>query len=154
MKKSILLICSIVATLLLCSCEPLFTTYGEIVHTAVKEHYTSYDILGLIQVQKDGKPTLYDFCVIDDTHDGIDILWLSASKNENDDYTMASTIIADNIELEKVYSVTSTSQDFTVEYLICEKKDIPDFALQKEKFIFNGKNLYFCIISITNLPVE
>ena len=154
MKKSILLICLIVATLLLCSCEPLFTTYGEIVHTAVKEHYTSYDILGLIQVQKDGKPTLYDFCVIDDTHDGIDILWLSASKNENDDYTMASTIIADNIELEKVYSVTSTSQDFTVEYLICEKKDIPDFALQKEKFIFNDKNLYFCIISITNLPVE
>ncbi len=154
MKKSILLICLIIATLFLCSCEPLFTTYGEIVHNAIKEHYTSYEILGLIQVQKGGKPTLYDFCLIDDTHGGIDILWLSASKDENDDHTMASTIIADNIELEKVYSVTSTGQDLIVEYLICEKKGIPASALQSEKIKFDGQELYFCTISISALPIE
>ena len=150
MKKSILLICVIVATLLLCSCEPLFTTYGEIVHTAVKEHYTSYEILGLIEVQKDGEPTLYDLCVIDDTRGGIDVLWLSASKNENNDYTMASAIIADNIEFGKGYSITNAKQDLIVEYLLCEKKDLPDSVLQKKKIKFDGQELYLCITNVIN----
>lgn len=154
MKNGILLICLIVATLFLSSCEPLFTIYGEIVHDAVKEHYTSYEILGLIQVQKDGKPTFHEFCVIDDTHGGIDILWLSGFKDENDDYTMVSTIIADNIELEKVYSVTSPGQDLIVEYLICEKKGIPASALQSKKIKFDGQELYFCTLSISALPIQ
>ena len=52
MKKSVIAGCLIVAILLLCSCEPLFTTYGEIVHDAVKEHYSSYEILSLIRIEK------------------------------------------------------------------------------------------------------
>ena len=161
MKKIILLVYLIVTILFLRSCDPLltiykeivhdaekehYTTYGEIVHDAVKEHYTTYEILSLVQVQKNGRPTLYYFCVVDDTHDGIDVLWLSISKDENDDYAMEATIIADNIEFGKKYLTTSTKQDLTVEYLICEKKDIPDSVLQKIKF--NDREFYFCITNI------
>ena len=148
MNKSVIAVCLIVAILLLCSCEPLFTTYGEIVHDAVKEHYSSYEILSLIRIEKNGTPTLYNFCVIDDSQNGIDVLWMSTSKKENDDYSMESTIIADNIELNKEYLITSKKQDLTVEYLVCEKKDIPDSVLQKEKIKFDGNVLYFCIINI------
>lgn len=150
MKKSFLLICLTVGIFILSSCEPLFTTYGEIVHNVVKEHYTSYEILGFIQVQIDGTPTLYDFCVLDDTHDGIDVLWLSASNDGNDDYTMATTLIADNIELGKGYSVTNAKQDLIIEYLICEQKDVPDSVLQKEKIKFGEQELYFCITNAIN----
>ena len=122
MKKTVISIVLIGVMFLLCFCEPLFTAYGEIVHDAVKEHYESYEILNLIEIEKDGIPTLYNFCVIDDSQNNIDVLWMSASKNGNDDYIMASTIIADNIELNKKSSVTSEKQDLTVEYLICEKK--------------------------------
>ena len=148
MKKSVIAVCLIVAILLLCSCEPLFTTYGEIVHDAVKEHYSSYEILSLIRIEKNGKPTLYNLCVVDDSQNGIDVLWMYSSKNENDDYSMESTVIEDNIELNKEYSITSKKQDLTVEYLVCEKKDIPDSVLQKEKIKFDGDVLYFCIINI------
>lgn len=154
MKRIILLICLIVAILLLSSCEPLFTIYGEIVHNAVREHYESYEILSLIQVQKDGKRTFYYFCVIDDSHDHFDVLWLSTFKDENDDYTMVGTVNADDIEFGKVYSATSTEKDLTVEYLLCKKKDIPDSTLQKEKLKFSGEDLYFCITSISTSPVE
>jgi len=154
MKKSVIAVCLIVVILLLCSCEPLFTTYGEIVHDAVKEHYSSYEILSLIRIEKNGTPTLYNFCVIDDSQNGIDVLWMSTSKNENDDYSMESTIIADNIELNKEYSITSKKQDLTVEYLVCEKKDIPDSVLQKEKIKFDGNVLYFCIINIDSQTTD
>lgn len=154
MKKSVIAICLIVAILLLCSCEPLFTTYGEIVHDAVKEHYSSYEILSLIRIEKNGTPTLYNFCVIDDSQNGIDVLWMSTSENENDDCSMESTIIADNIELNKEYSTTSKKQDLTVEYLVCEKKDIPDSVLQKEKIKFDGNVLYFCIINIDSQTTD
>ena len=148
MKKSVIAVCLIVVILLLCSCEPLFTTYGEIVHNAVKEHYSSYEILSLIQIEKNGKPTLYNLCVVDDLQNGIDVLWMSSSKNGTDDYKMESSIIADNIELNKEHSITNKKQDLTVEYLVCEKKDIPDSVLQKEKIKFDGNVLYFCIINI------
>lgn len=148
MKRSIFFICIIVVIFIFSSCEPLFTVYGEIVHDAIKEHYASYEILRLIQIQNDGKPTLYHFCVINDSHDNIDVLWMSTSKNEDDDYTMVATIITDNIESKKEYSVTSKEQDLTVEYLLCEKKDIPDSALQKEKIKFGGRELYFCITNL------
>jgi len=154
MKKSVIAVCLIVVILLLCSCEPLFTTYGEIVHDAVKEHYSSYEILSLIRIEKNGTPTLYNFCVIDDSQNGIDVLWMSTSKNENDDYSMESTIIADNIELNKEYSITSKKQDLTIEYLVCEKKDIPDYVLQKEKIKFDGSVLYFCIINIDSQTTD
>ena len=150
MKRAIISFCLIVSIFLLCSCEPLFTTYGEIVHDAVKEHYSSYEILSLVRIEKDGTPTLYNLCVVDDSHNNIDVLWMSTSKNETNDYTMKSTIIADNIELNKEYSVISEKQDLTVEYLVCEKKDIPDSVLQKEKFKFDGNVLYFCITNIVS----
>ncbi len=148
MKRTVTVICLIVAIFLLSSCEPLFTTYGEIVHNAVKEHYSSYEILSLIRIEKNGKPTLYNLCVVDDSQNGIDVLWMSSSKNETDDYKMESSIIADNIELNKEHSITNKEQDLTVEYLVCEKKDIPDSVLQKEKIKFDGNVLYFCIINI------
>ena len=148
MKRTVTVICLIVAIFLLSSCEPLFTTYGEIVHDAVKEHYSSYEILSLIRIKKNGKPTLYNLCVVDDSQNGIDVLWMSSSKNGTDDYKMESSIIADNIELNKEHSITNKKQDLTVEYLVCEKKDIPDSVLQKEKIKFDGNILYFCIISI------
>ena len=148
MKRTVTVICLIVAIFLLSSCEPLFTTYGEIVHNAVKEHYSSYEILSLIRIEKNGKPTLYNLCVVNDSQNGIDVLWMSSSKNGTDDYKMESSIIADNIELNKEHSITSKKQDLTVEYLVCEKKDIPDSVLQKEKIKIDGNILYFCIISI------
>ena len=148
MKRTVTVICLIVAIFLLSSCEPLFTTYGEIVHDAVKEHYSSYEILSLIRIEENGKPTLYNLCVVDDSQNGIDVLWMSSSKNGTDDYKMESSIIADNIELNKEHSITNEKQDLTVEYLVCEKKDIPDSVLQKEKIKFDGNILYFCIISI------
>ena len=61
---------------------------------------------------------------------------------------MKSAIIADNIELNKEYSVISEKENLTVEYFICEKKDIPDSVSQKEKFKFDGNVLYFCITNI------
>ena len=148
MKRTVTVICLIVAIFLLSSCEPLFTTYGEIVHDAVKEHYSSYEILSLIRIEKNGKPTLYNLCVVNDSQNGIDVLWMSSSKNGTDDYKMESSIIADNIELNKEHSITNQKQDLTVEYLVCEKKDIPDSVLQKEKIKIDGNILYFCIISI------
>ena len=148
MKRTVTVICLIVAICLLSSCEPLFTTYGEIVHDAVKEHYSSYEILSLIPIEKNGKPTLYNLCVVNDSQNGIDVLWMSSSKNETDDYKMESSIIADNIEFNKKHSITNKKQDLTVEYLVCEKKDIPDSVLQKEKIKFDGNVLYFCIINI------
>ena len=42
------------------------TTYGDSVHEAVKEHYEAYEILGLVRLEKDGKPTLQNFCIIND----------------------------------------------------------------------------------------
>ena len=86
MKRNVTVICLIAAIFLLSSCEPLFTTYGEIVHDAVKEHYSSYEILGLIRIEKNGKPTLYNLCIVDDSQNGIDVLWMSSSKNGTDDY--------------------------------------------------------------------
>ena len=148
MKRTVTVICLIVAIFLLSSCEPLFTTYGEIVHDAVKEHYSSYEILSLIRIEKNGKPTLYNLCIVDDSQNGIDVLWMSSSKNGTDDYKMESSTIADNIELNKEHSITNKKQDLTVEYLVCEKKDIPDSVLQKEKIKFDGNVLYFCIINI------
>ena len=150
MKRFVISFCLIVTIFLLCSCEPLFTIYGEIVHNAVKEHYSSYEILSLIRIEKDGQPTHYDLCVVDDSHNNIDVLWMSTSKNGNDDYTIKSTIIADNIELNKEYSVISEKQDLTVEFLVCKEKDIPDSILSKEKIKFDGNVLYFCIISVNS----
>jgi hypothetical protein len=36
-------------------------------------------------------------------------------------------------------------------YTVCEKSDVPDSVLQKEKIKFDGQELYFCIIEIVAL---
>ena len=56
----------VILSLVSCSFEPIVTTYGDSVHEAVKEHYETYEILGVVRLEKDDKPTLQNFCIIND----------------------------------------------------------------------------------------
>ena len=158
MKKCIFLVLILLVALSLVACslfEPIATIYGEIVHDAVKEFYEKYEICCLVRLEKDGKPTLRNFCIINDTQGGIDIMCISFARSDEkyDEYIATGSVLADNIELGKSYSTGDTLENTIVEYVICEKKDIPDSTLQKEKFTFGGQELYFCITSIVS-PTE
>ena len=63
---------------------------------------------------------------------------------------LKEVIIADNIEFGKGYSIINAKQDLIVEYLLCEKKDLPDSVLQKKKIKFDGQELYLCITNVIN----
>ena len=153
MKKTILfLVLSVVLVFLIGrGIEPPSTTYGEIVHTSVRKFYENYEILNLCHIEKDGKPTLDNLCVVDDTQEGIDVLCISFlhSKDNHGEYISTETITADNIKIGKTYSTEDNFENIIVEYIICEKKDIPPSTLQKEKFKFNGQNMYLCITNFT-----
>ena len=134
-----------------CDIEPLFTKYGEIVHQSVQKYYDSYEILEFYRIEKDGVPTLHNLCITNDMQDGIDILCVSYKRSDEnyDEYISTEAIVGDNIEFGKNYSTEEHFNDMVVEYLICKRKDIPKVALQSEKFKFNGKTLYLCIMSVT-----
>lgn len=148
MKKIILVVFLCIALTFFAGCEmePLFTDYGETVHGAVKEYYDSYEILALIRLEKEGKPTLHNFCVVNDMQGGIDVLYISYSLDGNDTYIASQGIIVNNAVQGEIYSSNEAACDIAVKFVICEKQDIPDSALQKEKFTFENKSLYFCVI--------
>lgn len=153
MKKlfASIILCIMLVSLVGCDIEPLFTKYGEIVHQSVQKYYDSYEILEFYRIEKDGVPTLHNLCIINDMQDDIDILCVSYKRSDEnyDEYISTEAIVGDNIEFGKSYSTEAYLNDITAEYLICEKKDIPEEALQTEKFKFNGKTLYLCIMSVT-----
>lgn len=147
MKKNMLVIflCTVLAFSVGCEMAPLHTSYGEIVHNAVKEYYDSYEILGLIQLEKDGKPTLYNFCIVNNMQGGIDVICISYSKDINGNYTTSQSVIATDVIQNEIYAVNYDLEDTMVNFLICEKQDIPNSTLQKKNFTFNKSSLYFCI---------
>ena len=153
MKKlfASIILCIMLVSLVGCDIEPLFTIYGEIVHQSVQKYYDSYEIMEFYRIEKDGVPTLHNLCIINDMQDGIDILCVSYKRSDEnyDKYISTEAIVGDNIEFGKSYSTEAHLNDITVEYVICEKKDIPEEALQTEKFKFNGKTFYLCIMSVT-----
>ncbi|MBQ9745406.1 MAG: hypothetical protein IJW21_01105, partial [Clostridia bacterium] len=108
MKKIILLLVLFIAlvSLIGCEIEPLFTSYGEDIQKSVGKFYENYEILSLCRIEKDGKPTLHNLCVINDTQGGIDIICISHSISEEnqDEYASGEVVSADNIELGKPYS--------------------------------------------------
>ena len=88
MKKYLLFLAvfMVILSLVSCSFEPIVTTYGDSVHEAVKEHYETYEILGLVRLEKDDKPTLQNFCIINDMQGKMDILCIAyALSEENKD---------------------------------------------------------------------
>ena len=155
MKKlfAIIILCIMLVSLIGCDIEPLFTTYGEIVHQAVQKHYDDYEILELYRIEKDGVPTLHNLCIIDDSQDGIDVLCISYKRSDEnrDEYISTEAVVGDNIEFTKTYSTEALLNGMSVEFAICEKKDIPEAALESEKFKFNGTTLYLCIMSVTEI---
>ena len=155
MKKlfASIILCIMLLSLIGCDIEPLFTIYNETAHQSVQKYYDSYEILEYYRIEKDGKPTLHNFYIINDMQDGIDVLCVSYKRSDEnyDEYISTEAIVGDNIEFGKSYSTEAHLNDITVEYVICEKKDIPEEALQTEKFKFNGKTLYLCIMSITDI---
>ena len=153
MKKlfASIILCIMLVSLVGCDIEPLFTKYGEIVHQSVQKYYDSYEILEYYRIEKDGNPTLHNFYIINDMQDGIDVLCVSYKRSDEnyDEYISTEAIVGVNIKFGKSYSTEAHLNDITVEYVICEKKDIPEEALQTEKFKFNGKTFYLCIMSVT-----
>ena len=155
MKKifASIILCIMLVSLVGCDIEPLFTKYGETVHQSVQKYYDSYEILEFYRIEKDGVPTLHNLCIINDMQDGIDVLCISYKRSDEnyDEYISTEVVVGDNIEFGKRYSTDAHMNDITVEYMICEKKDIPETTLQSEKIKFNGKALYLCIMSVTKI---
>ena len=154
MKKilSLIILCVMLISLIGCDIEPIFTVYGDIVHQSVQKHYDNYEILELYMIRKDGAPTLHHLCIVNDMQDSIDVMCITYKYSEiQDDYISIETVICDNVELGKNYSTDEHFNDVAVEYVICEKKDIPEATLQSERFKFNEKTLYLCIMNVTNL---
>ncbi len=133
-----------------CSFDPIITIYGESVHNAVKEHFENYEILKLVRFENNGKPTLHNFCIISDLQGNINIMCISYARSdgEHEEYIASETVIANNVEYGKYYSTGDILENAIIEYLLCEKKDVPDSTLQKEKIMFDGQELYFCITSV------
>ena len=152
MKKRIffLTIFTVIICLVSCSFDPIIATYGESVHEAVKEHYEAYEILGLIRLKKDGKPTLQNFCIINDTQGEMDIMCIEYSLSEENraNYIAMGTVLTDNIEIGKCYSSEDVLENTVVNYIVCKEDDMRDAALQKEKIKFDGQEFYFCIVEI------
>ena len=148
-----IIVCIMLVSLIGCDIEPLFTGYGETVHQSVQKYYDNYEILEFYRIEKDGVPTLHNLCVINDMQDGIDVLCVSYKPSDEnyDEYISTEVIVGNNIELRKNYSTESHLNNIVVEYIICEKKDIPEATLQSKKFKFNGKALYLCIMSVTEI---
>ena len=154
MKKilSLIILCVMLISLIGCDIEPIFTVYGDIVHQSVQKYYDNYEILELYMIRKDGAPTLHHLCIVNDMQDSIDVMCITYKYSEiQDDYISIETVICDNVELGKNYSTDEHFNDVTVEYVICEKKDIPEATLQSERFKFNEKTLYLCIMNVTDL---
>ena len=154
MKKilSLIILCVMLISLIGCDIEPIFTVYGDIVHQSVQKYYDNYEILELYMIRKDGAPTLHHLCIVNDMQDSIDVMCITYKYSEiQDDYISIETVICDNVELGKNYSTDEHFNDVTVEYVICEKKDIPEATLQSERFKFNEKPLYLCIMNVTDL---
>ena len=154
MKKilSLIILCVMLISLIGCDIEPIFTVYGDIVHQSVQKYYDNYEILELYMIRKDGAPTLHHLCIVNNMQDSIDVMCITYKYSEiQDDYISIETVICDNVELGKNYSTDEHFNDVTVEYVICEKKDIPEATLQSERFKFNEKTLYLCIMNVTNL---
>ena len=151
MKKilSLIILCVMLISLIGCDIEPIFTVYGDIVHQSVQKYYDNYEILELYMIRKDGAPTLHHLCIVNDMQDSIDVMCITYKYSEiQDDYISIETVICDNVELGKNYSTDEHFNDVTVEYVICEKKDIPEATLQSERFKFNEKTLYLCITDL------
>jgi Cys-tRNA synthase (O-phospho-L-seryl-tRNA:Cys-tRNA synthase) len=151
MKKIVLIVflCIALAFLVGCETEPLFTTYGETVHNAVKEYYDNYEILDLIRLEKDEKPTLHNFCIVNDMQGGIDVLCISYSLDNDNTYSSSQSIIINDAIQDEIYSSNEAIENTMVKFVICEKQNIPDYTLQKEKFTFENQSLYFCIIEVS-----
>ena len=134
-----------------CDIEPLFTIYGETVHQSVRKYYDNYEILEYYRIEKDGVPTLHNFYIINDMQDGMDVLCISYKRSDEnyDEYIFTEVIVGDNIEFGKRYSTEAHLNNIMVEYVICEKKDIPQATMQSERFQFNGETFYLCIMSVT-----
>ena len=149
MKKYLLFLAvfMVILSLVSCSFEPIVTTYGDSVHEAVEEHYEAYEILGLVRLEKDDKPTLQNFCIINDMQGGMDIMCISyaLSEENKDDYIATCTVLTDNVEIGKYYSSEIVPENTVVNYIICKEDDVPDYAVQKEKIKFDGREFYFCI---------
>ena len=149
---SLIILCVMLISLIGCDIEPIFTVYGDIVHQSVQKYYDNYEILELYMIRKDGAPTLHHLCIVNDMQDSIDVMCITYKYSEiQDDYISIETVICDNVELGKNYSTDEHFNDVTVEYVICEKKDIPEATLQSERFKFNGKTLHLCITSVTEM---
>ena len=155
MKKLLFFLAVFIVIILLVSCsfDPIVTIYGDSVHEAVKEHYQDYEILGLVRLEKDGKPTLQNFCIINDAQGKMDILSITyaLSEENRDDYIATSTVLNDNIEIGKYYSSETVLENTVVNYTVCKKGDVLDSVLQKEKIKFGGQEFYFCIVEIVAL---
>ncbi len=152
MKKLFITILLIlfVFSLVGCDIEPIFHTYGDTVHDAVKEFYDDYEILELVHIKINKRQSAKNLCIVDDKSGGFDIVCISYVPDENNANNIITiqNLLVDNTEIGKTYSTKESFEGLTVEFLICEKSDIPDSALQKEKFKFNGKALYLCITNI------
>ncbi len=155
MKKTFasIILCIMLICLIGCDIEPLFTVYGETVHQSVRKYYDNYEILEYYRIEKDGVPTLHNFYIINDMQGGIDVLCISYKRSDEnyDEYIPTEVIVGHNIELGKSYSTEAHLNGIAVEYVICEKKDIPEAALQSEQFKFNGNTLYLCIMGVTEM---
>ena len=155
MKKLFIsiILCIVLVSFIGCDTEPLFTDYGETVHQSVRKYYDPYEILAHCRIEKDGVPTLHNFYIINDMQDGIDVLCISYQRSDEnrDEYIATEVIVGDNVELGKSHSTEEHLDNVTVEYLVCEKNDVPEAALQSKKMKFNGKTLYLCIMRVAEI---
>ena len=80
---------------------------------------------------------------------GIDVLCISYSLDNEDTYVSSQSIIVNNANQDEIYASSEAIENTMVKFVICEKQKIPDSTLQKEKFTFENKSFYFCIIEVS-----
>lgn len=151
MKKYIIMIFLVllIFSMVGCDIEPIFHTYGDTVHDAVKSFYDDYEILELVHIKVNNRQSTKNICIVDDKSGSFDIICINYVPDENDSSNVVTVqnLLVDNAELGKTYSTEESFDGLTVEFTICERADIPDSTIQKEKFKFSGKTLYLCITS-------
>lgn len=152
MKRAIItvLVIVFVFSLVGCDIEPVFKTYGETVHDAVKPYYDDYEILELVHIKVNNRQSAKKLCIVNDKMGDLDIVCISyeADGDSPDGISTVQCLLVNNLEIGKTYSTGDFFDGLTVEFVICDKPNIPDSTVQKEKFKLDAKALYLCITSV------
>ena len=85
----------------------------------MKEFYSDYEILELVRLEKNGKPTAHNFCITKNPQEQIDIIAISYLSSESEEgYETTQSIIVNSATVDKKYSINNIAGCETVEFII------------------------------------